>query len=109
MAPLGRAALRLRCPLVGAKLTRDVIVLFAVALCSTFAGGRPSRELRSVFIAFLLDPQSRSLLEEGNFAELRARDRTLFGSLSKLPIEERSGLIGYLQSQVPLKEFELAT
>jgi len=49
------------------------------------------------------------LLEEGNFAELRARDRTLFGSLSKLPIEERSGLIGYLQSQVPLKEFELAT
>jgi hypothetical protein len=47
-------------------------------------------------------------LREGNFAELSARDRTLFGSLSKLPIHERTELIGYLQSQVPLKEFELA-
>jgi len=67
-----------------------------------------SRELRTVFVAFLLDPQSRALLEGGNFAELSARDRTLFGSLSKLPIDERTSLIGYLQSQVPLKEFELA-
>jgi hypothetical protein len=67
-----------------------------------------SRELRTVFVAFLLDPQSRTLLEEGNFAELSARDRTLFGSLSKLPIHERAEFIGYLQSQVPLKEFELA-
>lgn len=67
-----------------------------------------SRELRTVFVAFLLDQQSRTLLEKGNFAELSARDRTLFGSLSKLPIDERSSLIGYLQSQVPLKDFELA-
>jgi len=67
-----------------------------------------SRELRTVFVAFLLDPKSRALLEEGDFAELIARDQTLFGSLSKLPIHERTALIGYLQAQVPLKEFELA-
>jgi hypothetical protein len=46
-------------------------------------------------------------LEAGRFAELRARDASLFGSLSQLPVPERAALIGYLQSQVPLQEFEL--
>jgi hypothetical protein len=59
-----------------------------------------------VFVAFLLDPQSRALLEAGNFAELSSRDPTLFGSLSKLPIRQRATLIDYLQSNVELKEFE---
>lgn len=67
-----------------------------------------SRELRTVFEAFLLDEQSRVLLEEGRFAELRARDASLFDSLSQLTAQERGALIGYLQSQVPLKEFEQA-
>jgi len=61
-----------------------------------------------VFVAFLLDEQSRMLLLEGRFAELRARDASLFVSLSQLPAEERGALIGYLQSEVPLKEFEQA-
>lgn len=42
-----------------------------------------------MFDAFLLDEQSRVLLEEGRFAELRARDASLFGSLSLLPVQER--------------------
>ena len=67
-----------------------------------------SRELHVVFVAFLLDEQSRSLLLEGRFAELRARDASLFASLSQLPAEERGVLIDYLKSQVPLKEFEKA-
>jgi hypothetical protein len=67
-----------------------------------------SRELRTVFVAFLLDEQSRMLLEEGGFAELSARDASLYGSLSQLTAQERGALIGYLQSQVPLKEFERA-
>ncbi len=66
-----------------------------------------SRELRTVFVAFLLDTQSRLLLEEGRFAELRAHDASLFGSLSHLSPPERQALIGYLQSQVPIKEFEI--
>jgi hypothetical protein len=53
-----------------------------------------SRELRMVFVAFLLDAQSRMLLEDGRFAELRARDASLFNSLSKLSPEERQALIG---------------
>ncbi len=65
-----------------------------------------SRELRQVFVAFLLDPQSRMLLEEGRFAELRAHDASLYGSLSRLAPGERGALVGYLQSQVPIKEFE---
>ena len=60
-----------------------------------------------VFVAFLLDEGSRFLLQEGKFAELRARDASLYGSLSQLSPQEREALIGYLQSQVPLKEFEL--
>jgi type I restriction enzyme R subunit len=67
-----------------------------------------SRELRTVFESFLLDEQSRVLLLEGRFAELRSRDARLFNSLSQLAVDEREALIGYLQSQVPLNEFELA-
>jgi len=61
-----------------------------------------------VFVAFLLDEQSRMLLEDGRFAELRARDASLYSSLSLLTEPERRALIGYLQSQVPLKDFEQA-
>ena len=67
-----------------------------------------SRELRIVFVAFLLDDQSRTLLEEGRFAELRAHDASLFGSLSQLAVQEREALIKYLQSEVALREFERA-
>jgi len=48
----------------------------------------------------------RALLLEGKFAELCARDASLYGSLSQLNQEERVALIGYLQSQVSLKDFE---
>ncbi len=65
-----------------------------------------SRELKVVFVAFLLDEASRFLLQEGKFAELRARDASLYGSLSQLEPQEREALIGYLQSQVSLKDFE---
>lgn len=64
-----------------------------------------SRELKVVFVAFLLDPASRFLLQEGKFADLRARDANLYGSLLKLELQEREALIGYLQSQVPLADF----
>jgi len=67
-----------------------------------------SRELKVVFVAFLLDEGSRFLLQEGKFAELRARDANLYGSLSQLEQQEREALIGYLQSQVQLNEFTLA-
>lgn len=67
-----------------------------------------SRELKVVFVAFLLDEGSRSLLQEGKFAELRARDPSLYGALSQLEPPEREALIGYLQSQVPLTDFTLA-
>jgi hypothetical protein len=65
-----------------------------------------SRELKVVFVAFLLDEASRFLLQEGKFAELRARDASLYASLSQLEPQEREALIGYLQSQVQLKNFE---
>lgn len=65
-----------------------------------------SRELRTIFVAFLLDPTSRMLLEKGRFAELRSRDPNLFRSLQRLAPVERNTLIGYIQSQVPLKDFE---
>jgi type I restriction enzyme R subunit len=66
-----------------------------------------SRALKVVFVAFLLDEGSRLLLQDGKFAELRARDASLYGSLSQLEPQEREALIGYLQSQVPLKQFEM--
>ncbi|MFA6545342.1 MAG: DEAD/DEAH box helicase family protein [Limisphaerales bacterium] len=67
-----------------------------------------SRELKTVFVAFLLDEASRFLLQEGQFAALRARDANLYGSLLKLSPDERKTLVAYLQAQVSLKEFEEA-
>ncbi len=67
-----------------------------------------SRELKVVFVAFLLDEGSRLLLQEGKFAALRACDPSLYGSLAKLEPPERAALIDYLQSQVSLNNFERA-
>ena len=67
-----------------------------------------SRELRTVFVAFLLDPTSRQLLELGRFPDLRARDPNLHSALSALPPEEREALVGYLKTEVSLKDFEKA-
>ena len=67
-----------------------------------------SRELRTVFVAFLLDPTSRQLLELGRFPDLRARDPNLHAALSALPPEEREALVGYLKTEVSLKDFEKA-
>ncbi len=67
-----------------------------------------SRELRTVFVAFLLDPGSRRLLEQGKFPDLRARDANLHAALSALPAEERNALVCYLKTEVSLKDFEKA-
>ncbi len=67
-----------------------------------------SRELRTVFVAFLLDPVSRKLLEQGKFPDLRARDPNLHAALSALPAEERDALIRYLKAEVSLTDFEKA-
>lgn len=76
-------------------------------IATTETNATHSRELRTVFVSFLLEPQCRLLLEQGQFAALRARDPNLFGSLQQLAPSERESLVGYLQSQVRLKEFEL--
>jgi type I restriction enzyme R subunit len=67
-----------------------------------------SRELRTVFVAFLLDPTSRQLLDLGRFPELRARDPNLHAALSALPADERDALVRYLKTEVSLKDFEKA-
>lgn len=67
-----------------------------------------SRELRTLFVAFLLDPTSRQLLELGRFPDLRARDPNLHAALSSLPPEERDALVKYLKTEVSLRDFEKA-
>ncbi len=67
-----------------------------------------SRELRTVFTAFLLDKQSRTLLLEGSFPALRARDAALYAALATLAAAEREALVSYLSSQVALGDFEAA-
>ena len=65
-----------------------------------------SRELKTVFVSFLLDSQSRMLVEPRQHAGLRARDPDLYGSLQRLDPQERNTLIQHLQSPVSLKQFE---
>ena len=47
-------------------------------------------------------------LELGRFPDLRARDPNLHAALSVLPAEERDALVGYLKTEVSLKDFEKA-
>lgn len=67
-----------------------------------------SRELREVFSSYLLNPDTRGLIKEGKFAELRARDAGLYQAIAALAPEERGALIAYIQTQVSLSEFEKA-
>lgn len=67
-----------------------------------------SRELKVLFVAFLLDTSSRLLLEEGRFSELRTRDPNLHTSLQRLPLEEREALLRYLRTEVALSGFAAA-
>jgi hypothetical protein len=105
-------------PSLGEILTRVFGLIPEIPTCSQladeaferFVATQPtnavhSRELKVVFVAFLLDEGSRFLLQEGKFAELRARDASLYDSLSQREPQEREALIGYLQSQVPLQDF----
>ena len=62
----------------------------------------------AVLEAFLLDPQSRLLLDEGRFAGLRARDPSLFAALQRLAPPEREVIVQYLRSNVALSAFEKA-
>ncbi len=67
-----------------------------------------SRELRVVFEAFLLDAECRVLLEEGRFAELKARDANLYESVFRLSPPERETVVRYLRANVSLGDFDLA-
>lgn len=64
--------------------------------------------MRTVFTAFLLAPDCRAMLTEGRFAELRARDVSLYNSLSQLNTQTRDTMLAYLRTQVALPLFELA-
>jgi type I restriction enzyme, R subunit len=64
-----------------------------------------SRELKVLFVAFLLDPACRLLIQEGKFSELLTRDPNLHASLQNLPPSERGALLDYLRTEVPLGEF----
>jgi type I restriction enzyme, R subunit len=80
---------------------------FEKYVATTDTNATHSRELKTVFVSFLLDPQSRMLVEQHQFAALRACDPNLFGSLQRLEAPERDSLIDYLQSQVSLRDFDM--
>jgi type I restriction enzyme, R subunit len=67
-----------------------------------------SRALRTVFVALLLDQDSRGFVNGGRFADLRARDPALHAALTALPAEERSRLLSYLGTEISLRDFESA-
>ncbi len=63
------------------------------------------REIRQVFHAFVLDGMVRTLIEQGNYAELRAHDAGLFQSVKSLGSEGIQSLINYIRVSVPLDDF----
>ncbi len=64
------------------------------------------RELQLLFMAFLLDPVSRLLLQEERLADLKVRDATLFASVVRLAPDERKSLVEYLRTSVVLANFD---
>ena len=67
-----------------------------------------ARELRTIFLAFLLDPLCRQALVEGRFADLRARDAGLSHALAALPPEDREVMVRYIQVEIPLSDYDQA-
>ena len=82
---------------------------FEKFVATTSTNATHTRELKMVFVAFLLDQESRILVEQQQFAALHARDPNLYCSLQSLEPQERQALIGYLQSKVSLRQFEPIT
>jgi len=56
-----------------------------------------AREIRTVFMGFLLDDNLRNLILSGDFARLSATDSVIFHSLQRLEADERQTLLGYLK------------
>jgi len=77
-------------------------------VATTETNATHSRELKTVCVAFLLDPYARMLVEKEQFAALSAYDPGLFAALQRLEPAERQGLIMYLKAQVSLQQFEIA-
>jgi len=77
-------------------------------VATTETNATHSRELKTVCVAFLLDPHARMLVEKEQFAALSAYDPGLFAALQRLEPAERQGLIMYLKAQVSLQQFEIA-
>lgn len=63
------------------------------------------RETRQVFHAFVLDGDIRQLIEQGNYAEVRARDAGLFQSIKILGADGIPPLLTYIRAAVPLDDF----
>lgn len=63
-----------------------------------------AREIRTVFMGFLLNSDLRSLILSGDFARLSATDTVVFHSLQRLEADERKNLLGYLKELNPLPD-----
>ena len=65
-----------------------------------------AREVKTVFMAFVLRPAIRELVKARKFAELAARDAGLHSSLVKLEKDERENLLNYLQNSMNMSVVE---
>ena len=65
-----------------------------------------AREVKTVFMSFVLRPAIRELVKARKFAELAARDAGLHSSLLKLEKAERENLLNYLQKSINLAGIE---
>lgn len=63
------------------------------------------RELRHLFHALVLDGDMRQLIEQGDYARLRAKDPALVPIIKVLGAVVVTRLVGYVRTQVPLDTF----
>jgi len=65
-----------------------------------------AREVKTVFMSYVLNPAIRELVKARKFAELAARDAGLHSSLVKLEKDERENLLNYLQNSMNMSVIE---
>ena len=82
---------------------------FQTYLAATATDATKLRELRTVFLALLLDADARGWVEAKNFAHLRTRDPALFAAIKTLGAELVSSLAGHLRTHVPPEPLMRAT
>ncbi len=74
-------------------------------VATTALDATKARDLRHVFLGYVLDPEIRQLIDAGDFPAVRARDAALYQSLKSAGAPSITALLDHIRTDVRLEPF----